>query len=158
MRSSDPNVSEPWSEIVHADDAKPRGSRRYFEAAVARLGPFKHKTRDAASLAPRSKDAVGFATSEEDARLQVQKLAENYNRHLRLELKAPRAKDVVQNLEKLQQVTEEFAFLLASFDDITKSRLQTAGSGLDQYIEIVGWGLSRRPLISRGYLHPAMKR
>ena len=59
---------------------------------------------------------------------------------------------------KLQQVTEEFAFLLASFDDITKSRLQSAGSGLDQYIEIVGWGLSRRPLISRGYLHPAMKR
>lgn len=140
MRSSDPNVSEPWSVIVHADDAKPRGSPRYFEAAVVRLGAFKHKTRDAASLAPRSKDAVGFATSEEDARLQVQKLAENYNKHLRLELKAPRAKDIVQNLEKLQRVTEELAFLLDSFDDITKSRLQTAGSGLDQYIENCGLG------------------
>lgn len=50
------------------------------------------------------KDTVGFATSEEDARLQVQKLAENFNKHRRLELNAPRTKGVVQNLEKLQRV------------------------------------------------------
>src|SRR5207244_254096 len=110
---------------------KPRGSPKYLEAAVSRLGPFTHKTRDDASYA-----GARSSVSEEDAQKQVHQLATNFNRHLRLEKKAPRAKDVIQQLATLQRVTQELAILLGSFDDITRHRLQTAGSGLDHFVEI----------------------
>jgi hypothetical protein len=130
MRSS---PSQRWSGVVSDEDAKPRGSLKYLKAAVSRLGPFAHKTRDDARYA-----AVRSSVSEEDAHREIYKLATNFNRHLRLEIKAPRAKDVVNQLETLQRVTDELATLLASFDDITRSRLQTAGSDLDQFIENSG--------------------
>ncbi|MEI9922768.1 MAG: hypothetical protein WDN50_03580 [Bradyrhizobium sp.] len=85
----------------------------------------------------------GSSNSEEDAYQLVQKLATNFNRHLRLEKSAPRAKDVVQQLAALERVASKLAVLLGSLDDFTRDRLQTAGSGLDHFVEIRGL----RPLI-----------
>jgi hypothetical protein len=131
-------IPHRWSGLVSDEDAKPRGSKKNLNAAVAHLGPFKNKIRDDALYA-----AVGSPNSEEDARREVHKLATNFNRHLQLEKKAPRAKDVIEQLATLQRVSSELATLLGSFDDITRHRLQTAGSGLDHYVEISGL----RPLV-----------
>ena len=83
-------------------------------------------------LDPYRKTQLGLRSLKRTLGWQVQKLAENFNRHLRLERKAPRAKDVVQQLETMRRLTDELAKLLASFDDITResvaNRRQRPGS------------------------------
>jgi hypothetical protein len=57
-------------------------------------------------------------------------LAATFNRVQILTDGAPRRKDIVESLDKLERAAAAFADVLESLDDITRHRLQTGGSGI----------------------------
>jgi hypothetical protein len=64
---------------------------------------------------------------------RVYTLAEMFNRLETLGDGAPRRKDIVQRLDKIEEVSAELAKLLASADDISLSRLHTGGTGIGMF-------------------------
>ena len=128
MATRDKRKPDRWTAAVPDEKIKPAGSDDCAIRAIERLGPFKHKLcEEAERLGPRVR---GVALSEQLAFEQILTLAINYNRQAQLEHGAPRSKAVVERLRKLETLAGELARHLTSLDDITRHRLQTAGTGI----------------------------
>jgi hypothetical protein len=95
------------------NETQPCGRIEYCRHAVAGLGPFKD------------------TASEETAREQIEALARRFNHKVQANEGAPRAKHVVEQLEKLQALAVVFAEYLTSLDDLTRLQLSTYGTGLN---------------------------
>jgi len=131
MNTEEKSASENRSETGPEKHIEPRGSRECADRAVNSLGPFKYKTRDEAlRYSPAS---VRIRISEEVAIERVDVLAKQFNQVEFLNNGAPRRKDVVDNLNKLEELAAGLAEFMTSLDDFTRRRLQTAGSGNDLY-------------------------
>ena len=142
MSVDGPGRSRRWTAKLADDETKPIGPEECARRAVGRLGPFKHKLQDDAErLGPWEGLRGHIALSEELAFEQVSILAREYNKHARLSESAPRTKDVVENLLKLENLAGELARYLVSLDDITRHRLQTGGTGISDFADIVSWPL-----------------
>lgn len=126
--------ADRWKASIPDEQTNPIGSIEFARRAVERLGPFKHKLHDEAQRHPRER-GVRIALSEELALERVWMLARAYNRQDRLEQGAPRSKNVVERLIKLQKLAGELALHLTSLDDITRHRLQTCGTGVNGFGE-----------------------
>jgi hypothetical protein len=124
-----------WTTKLKAGDAEPRGSADCLKRAVENLGPFKRRLKvDAERFGPWSGFGVGIPLSEEYAIEQVKILAHNFNQQTALERDAPRSKDVVEELQKLETLAGELARYMRSLNDMTRHRLHTAGSGIDVFL------------------------
>jgi hypothetical protein len=123
-----------WTADVPDEETKPVGSEDCLRRAVEKLGPFKHRLQADAHRLGRWE---GFAVSEQFAFERVWVLATTYNRQLRLDEGAPRAKDVVDALIKVETLAGELARHLSSLDDITRHRLQMAGTGISSYSDCI---------------------
>jgi hypothetical protein len=134
--------SERWTATIPDEETWPAGSVECGRKAVAKLGPFRHKLHDEADrLGPREGFNGRIALSEELACERVWILARQYNRQERLGRNAPRSRDVVERLTKLENLAGELARYLESLDDITRHRLQTGGTGISDFCKVVSFPL-----------------
>jgi hypothetical protein len=125
-----------WTFAVPDDVAQPRGSNDFLKRAVERLGPFEQRwSADAEKHGPWGGLRGRTPLSEELATEEVQRLAVAYNRHANLEANAPRSKQVVEWLTKAETLTGELARHFRSSDDETRRILQTAGSGIRDFLK-----------------------
>jgi hypothetical protein len=99
-----------------------------MDDALARLGPFRYRTIEEAE--GHGDEGVRFSISEELAFARVWTLAEQFNKREYLDRDAPRAKHVLQKLERLENLASELGQELKSTDDMTRHLLQTAGTGI----------------------------
>jgi hypothetical protein len=120
-----------WTANISEEQRLPRGPIECGRSALGRLAPFKHRTQ---AEADRYHTARGqFVISEELAAERIEMLARQFNKIDFLNQGAPRPKQVVERLNQLEILTKELAEVLESLDDMTRHRLQTAGSGLYTY-------------------------
>jgi hypothetical protein len=128
MEQTSPNFNG-WTAIPPEKVIIPRGSDQCFWQAVGRLGPFRHKMHDEAQrLGPWNE--MGVALSMQLAGERVISLARDYNGQKHLNAHAPRTKDVVDQITKLESLAGELARYLGSLDDMTRFYLQTGGTGI----------------------------
>jgi hypothetical protein len=125
--------SGAWNLTRAEKGCEPVGPVEAARRAINLLGPFKYQTKQEALLQPPSRNAARIRVSEELAIERVWALATTLNRVQILTQGAPRRKDVVNSLDKLERAAAEFADTLESLDDITRHRLQTGGSGLELF-------------------------
>jgi hypothetical protein len=138
MAANNAGTSAPWKLKRPNEELEPAGPEESLLNALTRLGPFKHKFQDDADeRGPRTGMGGRIAVSEELATERVFLLATSLINHLRVEEKAPRAKDVVENLKRLSELGAALSAHLKSLDDITRHRLQTGGSGQNGYLEFI---------------------
>jgi hypothetical protein len=125
--------SERWSGEVKEAEMAPKGPVRCLQQAIERLGPFRHKMQaDADERGPQ--DEMGFSTSHELAVERVVKLAFDYNRQSKQNANAPRIKDVIDRITKLESLAGELARHIEGLDAMSRFYMNTGGSG------IVGFG------------------
>jgi hypothetical protein len=128
--------SRRWTTKLKAGDTEPRGSAGSLKRAVEKLGPFKQRLKvDAERSGPWSGFGVKIPLSEEYAIEQVQILAHYFNQQITLERDAPRSKEVVEELLKLETLAGELARYMRSLNDMTRHRLHTAGSGIERFLK-----------------------
>jgi hypothetical protein len=125
------SAKKRWSALVPDEISEPKGAQECLNRAVERLGPYKHRTHREAKEAGQYDGLDGrVSLSAELAIDQTIKLAKSYNEQVHLAKAAPRTKDVAENLMKLHAFAHEMANLIESFDDMTRHRLHTLGSGI----------------------------
>jgi hypothetical protein len=127
--------SAEWTATCTDQACEPAGPSEAALRAIKLLGPFKYKTDEEAYQHPRPRYGCGMRVSEELAIDRVYTLATMFNGIQVLTDGAPRRKDIVQRLDKLEQAAAAFADVLESLDDVTRQRLQTAGTGIGLYRE-----------------------
>jgi hypothetical protein len=124
-----------WTIELEAGDTEPRGSADCLNRAIEKLGPFKQRLKvDAERFGPWGGFGVRIPLSEEYAIEQVKILAHNFNQQIALERDAPRPKEVIEELQKLETLAGELARCMRSLNDMTRHRLHTAGSGIDLFL------------------------
>jgi len=142
MPASDSQSPDRWTVTRPDEETRPRGSKESLQSAIARLGPFKHKFHEQSE---RAGDCLGMdgriALSEELAFERIWLLANTFNSHESLEQHAPRNSEVARNLQEITVLAEAFSCLLSSLDDITRHRLQTGGSGINTFTEVIEYPL-----------------
>jgi hypothetical protein len=122
-----------WRVTVPDEIVQPKGSTECIKRAVARLGPFRHKLHvEAEKLGPWEGLGGRIALSEQLAFERAYLLARDFNRNEHLNRNAPRSRQIVDRLTKLETLTGELARFLDSLDDLTRHRLKTFGTGLVQ--------------------------
>ncbi len=127
-------ASDRWTATRPDEETRPAGPDHCLRSAVGRLGPFKHRLQDDAErLGPWEGLDGHLALSEQLACERVWILATTYNRQKCLDQNAPRSKHVVERLTKLETLAGGLARHLKSLDDITRHRLQTAGTGVSSF-------------------------
>jgi hypothetical protein len=142
MAAKNSQANLRWTTEIPDEATKPAGPVESFKKAIERLGPFQHRLQDDADrLGPWQALHGRMAVSKELACDRVWLLARNYNRQTILDEGAPRNKDVLEALTKLETFTGELARFLASVDDITLQLLQTAGSGVARFSEFIKFPL-----------------
>jgi hypothetical protein len=122
--------SAAWTVTCTKEACEPVGPIEAARRAVNLLGPFKFRTQDEASHHAPPRNAIRMGVSQELAIDRVYALATMFNRVQILTDGAPRRKDVVESLDKLENAAAAFADVLESLDDITRHRLQTGGTGM----------------------------
>jgi hypothetical protein len=128
--------SDRWIGEVEEAGMAPRGPERCLQKALERLGPFRHKMQaDAEKQGPWNE--MGLATSNELAAERVVRLASDYNRHSKQNADAPRTKDVLDRITKLESLAGELARYIEGLDAMSLFYLNTGGSG------VVGFGKIR---------------
>ena len=131
-----------WIASVPLEKTDPKGPPECARNALARLGPFKHKLQaEADQLGPWTAVYGREAVSEELAFERIWLLATSFNERELLSEGAPRTKDVIENLTKLERLSGELCRHLKSLDDFTRHRLQTAGSGIGDFSKFVDYPL-----------------
>src|ERR1044072_2815610 len=134
--------SNRWKIVVPDDAADPIGSPDCARSAVLRLGPFKHQTHDQAQRYHGIDDRDGpLPLSKEFAFERVWVLATTFRRQQYLDNGAPRPRDVIEKLIKLEVLAAELACFMNSLDDMTRHRLQTGGSGIASFFETIEFPL-----------------
>jgi hypothetical protein len=134
MTARGSRASGRWKATLPNDEIKPVGPNDCLRRAVEKLGPLRHKLQEDAELRGPWQGLNGrLALSEELAYQQVWSLATNYNRQQRLDRNAPRPRDVMNQLSKLETLAGELARFLPLLDDLTRHRLQTAGTGINSF-------------------------
>jgi hypothetical protein len=127
--------SERWTGEFKEAEMAPKGPERCLQQAIARLGPFRHKMQaEAEERGPRNE--MGLSTSHELAVQRVVLLACDYNRHCKQNADAPRAKDVVDRIMKLESLAGELARYIEDLDAMTRFYLNTGGSGIPGFGEV----------------------
>jgi hypothetical protein len=126
-----------WTIKLKAGDTEPRGSADCLKRAIEKLGPFKQRLKvDAERFGPWGGLGVRIPLSEEYAIEQVKILAHYFNQQIALERDAPRPKELIEELRKLETLAGELARYMRSLNDMTRHRLHTAGTGIDRYTEV----------------------
>ena len=142
MPASDSQSLDRWTVTRPDEETAPRGSKESLQSAITRLGPFKHKSHEESE---RAGDCFGIdgriALSEELAFERIWILAKTLNIHLSLEQNAPRNSEVARNLQEIAGLAELLSHQLSSLDDITRHRLQTGGSGINTFTEVIEYPL-----------------
>lgn len=134
--SFDEVMSRRWTSTVPDDVMNPKGPESALMRAAFALGPFRCRTDEEAQNC--AEDWPGnIALSAELAFERIFVLARDYNRQQHLNAKAPRPKDVIENLRALENLSGALAMLLLSFDDITRHRLRTGGSGIRGFGDVI---------------------
>jgi hypothetical protein len=130
-------ASKRWTATRPDEEIKPVGPHDCLLKAIEKLGPFEHRLQDEAQrLGPRKGLDGRIGLSEELAFEKIWTLATFYNRQKRLNQNAPRPKQVVDRLAKIETLAGELARHLEALDDITRQRLQTAGTGIASFGEV----------------------
>jgi hypothetical protein len=125
-----------WTADLPDNASRPLGSEESMQRAVERLGPFKYRRDvDAERFGPWGGPNNRFPLSEEFAIEQVLRLARIYNQQAHLESGAPRLKNVIDDLIKLETLSGELARYINSIDDMSRHALKTAGSGTNRFLE-----------------------
>jgi hypothetical protein len=124
--------SDRWTGFVEEREMAPKGPDRCLHQALERLGPFRHKTQAEAEKAGPWNE-MGLAASRELAVERVIGLAFDYNRHTEQNAHAPRIKDVVERITKLEILAGELARVIEGLDDMSRFYLQTGGTGITGY-------------------------
>jgi hypothetical protein len=127
--------SAAWTATCTDQACEPAGPNEAALRAINLLGPFKYRTQDEAYQHAPPRNAIRMGVSEEFAIDRAYALATMFNGVQVLTDGAPRRKDIVQRLDKLEQAAAAFADVLESLDDITRQRLQTAGTGIGLFRE-----------------------
>jgi hypothetical protein len=122
--------SAAWTAICTEQDCEPVGPIEAAQRAINLLGPFKYRTRDEANRHEPPPNGSRIRVSQEFAVERVYALATMFNGVQILTDGAPRRKDIVESLDKLEHAAAAFADVLESLDDITRHRLQTGGTGI----------------------------
>lgn len=128
MAGKQPKRPKRWSLTAPDTAVEPRGPKNAVRRAVGLLGPFRSRFRE---------DATGHRPVEERIPLSEQLafervliLARGYNERAYLDRNAPRSKDVIDKLNKVEELAGELARSLSSLDDMTRHLLQTGGTGV----------------------------
>lgn len=119
------DFSKRWSFNLSDPDASlPRGSFEYFEQAINCLHPKSLHQRDAAPNACTCFQCAGAA---------IQNLAVTYNAKTLLAANAPRAKDVVVQIEAVRDGAQQLLNCILALDDYARAQFQKYGgaSSLD---------------------------
>jgi len=129
-----PKSEDPprWTSITPESTRDPKGPERCLLQAVERLGPFKYKTQEEADKSV-SHHHLKLHLSLQLALEQVRILARDYNGHRNQNSDAPRTKQVIERISKLESLTGELARYLEGLDDMTRFYLQTAGTAYVGY-------------------------
>jgi hypothetical protein len=125
--------SAAWTATCTEQDCEPVGPIEAAQRAINLLGPFKYKTYDEANRHEPPPNGSRIRVSEEFAVERVYTLAMMFNRVQILTDGAPRRKDIVEGLDKLELAAAALADVLDSLDDITRHRLQTGGTGIGSF-------------------------
>lgn len=104
-----------WSVHVPEQEAAPGGSPESLARALKAIGPFKgeHVTELAESC-----------VCAECAERQIRRLAIHFNTHRTLDKGAPRAADIVSDLDRVSLKARELSEALSSLNDYSRQRLQ----------------------------------
>jgi hypothetical protein len=124
----------PWRANCPEEECSPIGPLDSGLAAVIDLGPFEYSTRHEADARP-CHDRIRRMVSKESACDRVYALAQSYRSRVILNNGAPRRKDFLEKLDKLEQVAGELARLVSGLDDMAIHYIQTAGSGITGHRE-----------------------
>jgi hypothetical protein len=137
MSAANAKSSERWSATLPEGAGEPLGSEDARCRAVARLGPFAQRRQvDAEKSGPWGGPRNRMPLSEELAAEMIRQLAIAYNQLASADRGAPRIKNVVEELDEIEILSGEFAKKLRATNDVTRRLLQTAGSGLDNFLTI----------------------
>ncbi|WP_342714123.1 hypothetical protein [Bradyrhizobium sp. B039] len=115
------NSSKSWSlELRNAADAAPRGLPEFFERAVNGLSPKPggHEREEAEERQCRCVEC---------AKEGVQQLAVVYNKDVILSKDAPRAADVLREIEEIRRAAESLRNALSSVNDFTRLAFSDVG-------------------------------
>ncbi len=138
MPAQDAHIAGRWTATRPDEETRPVGPDECLLRALAKLGPFKHRLHDDADrLGPWEGLGGRVALSEQLAFERIWILTTSLNKEERLSQGAPRTKDVVERLTKLETLAGELARHMKSLDDITRHRLQTAGSGVNGFGDVI---------------------
>jgi hypothetical protein len=107
--------AERWSVHVSDQEVAPVGSLKSLARAKKTLGPFKSE-----HLTELGQSCVCAECAEE----QIRTLAIHFNRHRLLDKDAPRAADVVSDLDRVSLKSRELSEALFSLNDYARQRLQ----------------------------------
>ena len=120
-----------WTSAAPESARNPKGSDECYLAAVEALGPFKLETHEEADASNLSRNPFGLALCRQLAVEQVGFLARDYNGHTHQILKAPRTKQIIERITKIESLAGELKRHLESLDDMTRYYLLTVGTGFD---------------------------
>src|SRR5258708_5130595 len=104
-----------WSIHVSDQEVAPAGCLENLALAIEIIGPFKseHVT-----------ELGQFCVCAECAEEQIRRLAIHFNTHRLLDKGAPRAADVVSDLDRVSLKSRELSEALFSLNDYARQRLQ----------------------------------
>jgi hypothetical protein len=96
-------LSAVWTATCTEKDCEPQGALEAAQRAINFLGPFKYKTDDEACRHAPPRNGSRIRVSEEFAISRVYDLARMFNGVQTLTNGAPRRKDIVECLDKLER-------------------------------------------------------
>jgi hypothetical protein len=103
-----------WTSVAPESARDPKGPEQCLLQAIELLGPFKDKTHEAADKFV-SHHHLKLHLSMEVAKEQIHILARDYNGHRHQNSEAPRIKQVVERITRLESFAGELARYLEAW-------------------------------------------